>query len=113
MIPTKSVPGELSESYRNPQWAIASLACSLIAFISHTAAMAASAKLALAIAEGGKTADEAQRLSLNVALDLVAWTAGGMAVVIAVLAAQSLTPRMRMLIFSAAAVANVWTLCTT
>jgi hypothetical protein len=84
---------------------------SLIAFISHLAAMQMAASVAIEIAQRQRLADQAQRLSYNGAFDLVAWTAGAIALVLAFVAARGEMPRMRTLIFAAALVANLWNLC--
>lgn len=86
------------------KWTHASLACSFIAFISHIAAMRMAASVAIAIAQRQRLADQAQRLSYNGAFDLVAWTAGALALVLALVVARAETPRMRTFIFAAAVV---------
>ncbi|MGH7135105.1 MAG: hypothetical protein ACREHD_05150 [Pirellulales bacterium] len=106
------VPGMVMNQIRHlGRWGFASLACSFIAFISHIAAMRMAASVVMAIAQRQRLADQAQRLSYNSAFDSVAWTAGALALVLALIVARGETPRMRTFIFAAAVVANLWNLC--
>jgi hypothetical protein len=94
------------------RWSRASLACSVIAFISHCAAMAIVARVVSAFAQGrAYYADQAQRFADAGAFDLVALTGGVLAIVLALVAARGETPRMRMLVFAAAVIANLWNFC--
>lgn len=86
---------------------LASLVCSLIAFLSRGAAISMAASVVTAIARGQRLTDEAQRLAYSGAFDLVAWTAGICAVLLAFLGATDKTQPMPAFVFVAAVVVNI------
>jgi hypothetical protein len=88
----------------------ASLAWSAIAVVSHCAAMSMAATAVMAIAQRHRLDDQAQRLSFNSVYDVFAWSAGAIALLLALYAARGETPRMRTLVLGAAVVVNLWNL---
>jgi hypothetical protein len=86
----------------------ASLAWSLGAFVSHSVAMSMAAGVAVAIAQRNRLDNQAQQLSYIGVYDVFAWSAGVVALLLALYSARRETPRMRTIVLTAAVVANLW-----
>ena len=107
---SRSISDMIQAQTKFRRCSLASLAWSLIAFVSHGVAMSMAADIAMAIARRERVDDQAQRLSSIGVFDLFAWSAGLIALLLALYAARGETPRMRVLVLAAAVVANVWNL---
>lgn len=73
--------------------------------------MSASSTIVIAIAQRQRLADEAERLSYIGAIDVAAFVAGAVSLVLAFVASRREPPRVRTLVFAAALIANVWNFC--